>query len=125
SKPGENTAAGNTTRKEGWKGKKAREVEVCKRCIVSMAGWTYGVYGGTPEMRRRQDAYGFLGRLDSLTGDEDNHFTKADVKDALKALKADNKLLSTMTSRAWIEKQTKYTILPDKLHERKQSLHAQ
>ncbi|WP_176481269.1 hypothetical protein [Clostridioides difficile] len=49
-------------------------------------GWKCGI----PEKRIGQDAYGFVGRLDSLKVDEDTHFTKEDVKYALKALKADN-----------------------------------
>jgi hypothetical protein len=61
--------------------------------------------------------------LESLTDDEDNHFTREDVKDALKALKADNKLLSTMASREWIEKQTKVVIPPNKRNGRKQATH--
>ena len=60
-----------------------------------------------------------------LTDDEDNHFTREDVKDALKALKADNKLLSTMASREWIEKQTKVVIPPNKRNGRKQEQHLQ
>ncbi|MCW1600567.1 repa, partial [Campylobacter jejuni] len=60
---------------------------------------------------------------ESLTDDEDNHFTREDVKDALKALKADNKLLSTMASREWIEKQTKVAIPPNKRNGRKQAVH--
>ncbi|PBG42430.1 repa, partial [Clostridioides difficile] len=76
-----------------------------------------------PEKQIRQDADGFLERLDSLTEDEENHFTKEDVKDALEALKADNKLLSTMASREWIEKQTKDPIPPNKRNGRKQAIH--
>ncbi|PBG42392.1 hypothetical protein [Clostridioides difficile] len=68
---------------------------------------------GIREKQIRQDEYGVLERLDSLTEDEDNHVTKEDVKDALKALKADNKLLSPMASREWIEKQTKVPIPPN------------
>lgn len=71
------------------------------------------------------EKYGFLERLDSLTEDEDNHFTREDVKDALKALKADNRLLSTMASREWIEKQTKVPIPPNKRNGRKQAQHLQ
>ena len=52
-------------------------------------------------------------------------FTREDVKDALKALKADNKLLSTMASREWIEKQTKVVIPPNKRNGRKQEQHLQ
>lgn len=88
-----------------------------------MALCAYGLKCGIPEKQIRQDAYGFLERLDSLTEDEDNHFTREDVKDALKALKADNKLLSTMASREWIEKQTKVPIPPNKRNGRKQAIH--
>ena len=35
----------------------------------------------TPDGR---DAYAFLDHLESLTEDEDNHFSRADVKDALR-----------------------------------------
>ena len=41
----------------------------------------------------------------------------------MKALKADNKLLSTMASREWIEKQTKVVIPPNKRNGRKQAVH--
>lgn len=41
----------------------------------------------------------------------------------MKALKADNKLLSTMASREWIEKQTKVVIPPNKRNGRKQATH--
>lgn len=88
-----------------------------------MALCAYGLKCGIPEKQIRQDAYGFLEHLDSLTEDEDNHFTREDVKDALKALKADNKLLSTMASREWIEKQTKVSIPPNKRNGRKQATH--
>ena len=41
----------------------------------------------------------------------------------MKALKADNKLLSTMASREWIEKQTKVVIPPNKRNGLKQNQH--
>lgn len=56
----------------------------------------------------------FLEHLESLTEDEDNHFTESDIQDAFKALKADNRLLSTIASRAWNEKTTKVPIPPNK-----------
>ena len=90
-----------------------------------MALCAYGLKCGISERRIRQDAYSFLEHLESLTDDEDNHFTREDVKDALKALKADNKLLSTMASREWIEKQTKVVIPPNKRNGRKQEQHLQ
>src|SRR5699024_36080 len=38
--------------------------------------------------------------------------TRNDIQDAFKALKADKKLISTLASRAWIEKSTKVQIPP-------------
>ena len=90
-----------------------------------MALCAYGLKCGISERRIRQDAYSFLEHLESLTDDEDNHFTREDVKDALKALKADNKLLSTMASREWIEKQTIVVIPPYKRNGRKPEHHIQ
>ena len=108
---------------EWWKGKITGEVKVGGRYFSIMALCAYGLKCGIPERQIRQDAYSFLEHLESLTDDEDNHFTREDVKDALKALKADNKLLSTMASREWIEKQTKVAIPPNKRNGRKQAVH--
>ena len=99
------------------------EVKARGRDFSIMALYAYGLTCGISERRIRQDAYSFLEHLESLTDDEDNHFTREDVKDALKALKADNKLLSTMASREWIEKQTKVVIPPNKRNGRKQEQH--
>ncbi|PBG42440.1 repa, partial [Clostridioides difficile] len=52
------------------------------------------------------------------------HFTKGDVNDAQKALKADDKLPSTMASREWTEKQTMGPSPPNKRNGRKQASHA-
>ena len=110
---------------EWWKNKIFTEVKVGGRYFSIMALCAYGLKCGISERRIRQDAYSFLEHLESLTDDEDNHFTREDVKDALKALKADNKLLSTMASREWIEKQTKVVIPPNKRNGRKQEQHLQ
>ena len=77
-----------------------------------MALCAYGLKCGIPERQIKRDAYSFLEHLESLTEDEDNHFTKNDIQDAFKALKADKRLLSTLASRAWIEKSTKVPIPP-------------
>ena len=58
-----------------------------------------------------------------MTEDEDNHFSRADVKDALRALKADRKRLSTIASRQWIEDNTKVSIPANKRNYRKQEAH--
>ena len=78
---------------------------------------------GISEQKIRRDAYAFLDHLESLTEDEDNHFSRADVKDALRALKGDRKRLSTIASREWIEDNTKVTIPANKRNYRKQEAH--
>lgn len=108
---------------EWWKNKIMNEVQVGGRYFSIMALCAYGLKCGISETKIRRDAYSFLEHLESLSFDEDNHFTREDVKDALKALKADNKLLSTMASREWIEKQTKVVIPPNKRNGRKQAMH--
>lgn len=108
---------------EWWKRKINEEVKVGGRYFSIMALCAYGLKCGIPEKQIRKDAYSFLERLESLTDDEDNHFTKEDVKDALKALKSNNKLLSTMASREWIEKHTKISIPPNKRNGRTQKKH--
>ena len=99
---------------EWWKAKITTNVKVGGRYFSIMALCAYGLKCGIPEKQIRKDAYSFLDHLESLTDDESNHFTREDLKDALKALQADHKLLSTMASREWIEKQTKVPIPPNK-----------
>lgn len=53
----------------------------------------------------------------------DNHFSRADVKDALQALNVDRKRLSTIASREWIENNTKVSIPVNKRNYRKQVIH--
>lgn len=108
---------------EWWKNKIFTKVKVGGRYFSIMALCAYGLKCGISERQIKQDAYSFWEHLESLTDDENNHFTKEDVKDALKALKANNKLLSTMASREWIEKQTKVSIPPNKRNGRKQVVH--
>lgn len=97
---------------EWWKSKIMDNVKVGGRYFSIMALCAYGLKCSIPDAQIKKDAYSFLDHLESLTDDENNHFTREDVKDALKALKADHKLLSTMASREWIEKQTKVQIPP-------------
>ena len=99
---------------EWWKRKITEEVRSGGRYYSLMALCAYGLKCKIPEKQIREDAYAFLEHLESLTDDPDNHFTESDVKDALKALRADHKLLSTMASRGWIEENTKVPIPPRK-----------
>lgn len=93
------------------------------RYFSIMALCSYGLKCGISEQKIRRDAYAFLDHLESLTEDEDNHFSRADVKDALRALKGDRKRLSTIASREWIEDNTKVTIPANKRNYRKQEAH--
>ena len=102
---------------------KRSEVKAGGRYFSIMALCSYGLKCGISEQKIRRDAYSFLDHLESLTEDEDNHFSRADVKDALRALKADRKRLSTIASREWIEKQTKVAIPANKRNYRKQKDH--
>lgn len=108
---------------EWWKRKIMTEVKEGGRYFSIMALCSYGLKCGIPEAQIRKDAYSFLDHLESITEDPDNHFTQEDVRDALKALKADRKRLTTIASRAWIEKNTKVEIPPNKRNGRKQEQH--
>lgn len=122
-KPLRRTWTCNIALYEWWKRKMTEEVKMGGRYFAIMALCAYGLKCGVPEQQIKHDAYSFFGHLESLTEDEDNHFTKSDIQDAFKALKADNKLLSTIASRAWIEKSTKVHITPNKRNGRKQKDH--
>lgn len=76
---------------EWWKRKITEEVKAGGRYFSIMALCSYGLKCGISEQKIRRDAYAFLDHLESLTEDEDNHFSRADVKDALRALKGDRK----------------------------------
>ena len=108
---------------EWWKGKIENDVKAGGRYFSIMALCSYGLKCGISEQKIRRDAYAFLDHLESLTEDEDNHFSRADVKDALRALEEDRKLLATIASREWIEDNTKVTIPANKRNYRKQKDH--
>ncbi|EAI0849433.1 peptidase C15 [Campylobacter coli] len=54
------------------------------RYFSIMALCSYGLKCGISEQKIRRAAYAFLDHLESLTEDEDNHFSRADVKDGIK-----------------------------------------
>lgn len=104
---------------EWWKRKITEEVKAGGCYFSILALCSYGLKCGISEQKIRRDAYAFLDHLESLTEDEDNHFSRADVKDALRALKGGRKRLSTIASREWIEDNTKVTIPANKRNYRK------
>lgn len=54
-------------------------------CMMALA--TYAIKCDIPEDELKEDAFDLVERMDSLTKDEDNHFSEEDVQDALKAFK--------------------------------------
>ncbi|MBQ6090006.1 MAG: repa [Lachnospiraceae bacterium] len=97
---------------EWWKRKIMNDVKAGGRYFSIMALCAFGLKCGVSEWQIRRDAYSFIDHLESLTEDEDNHFKRSDVTDALQALKANKKDLTFMSTREWIEKQTKVVIPP-------------
>ena len=111
---------------EWWKRKIQSDVIVGGRYFSLVALCAYGLKCGISEWHIRRDAYAFLDYLETLTEDEDNHFKRSDVTDALKALSSSKKEITYLTTREWIEQQTKVSIPPThrKKGERlKQSVH--
>lgn len=123
--PKKKTWVCNSALYDWWKDKILTSVRAGGRYYSIMALCAYGLKCGIPEKQIKQDAYNFLEHLESLTEDEDNHFTKQDVKDALRALRTDKKQASLITSRKWIENHTKVSIPQNKRNRRKQQQHLQ
>ena len=108
---------------EWWKRQITENVKSGGRYFSIMALCAYGLKCGISDYKIRKDAYAFLEHLENLTEDADNHFTRADVKDALKSLKKDRRKLATITSREWIAKNTKVTIPENTRNRRTQVQH--
>lgn len=108
---------------EWWKRKIADEVKAGGRYFSIMALCCFGLKCGISDQKIRRDAYAMLDHLESITEDEDNHFSRSDIKDALRALKTDRKRLTTIASRKWISDNTKVDIPPNKRNYRKQAAH--
>jgi len=108
---------------EWWKRQITENVKSGGRYFSIMALCAYGLKCGISEYKIRRDAYAFVEHLESLTEDEDNHFTRADVKDALKCLKGNKRELTNIASREWISKQTKVEIKKNKRNGRVQGQH--
>lgn len=99
---------------EWWKRQMHEQVRAGGRYYAIMALCAFGLKCGVSERQIKEDAFSFLDVFEQRTEEEGNHFTRRDIQDALRALKADKKLISTLASRAWIEKSTKVSIPPRK-----------
>lgn len=108
---------------EWWKRRIMDDVKEGGRYFSIMALCAYGIKCGIPRKEIRADAYEFLDLLDSRTEQQDNHFTRADVDAALRALRKDREKVMVCSSRAWIEKHTKVDIPPNKRNGRTQAAH--
>ena len=106
-----------------WKRRLMTDAQVGGRYYAIMALCSFGLKSGIPDETIRQDAYALIDHLDSLTIQQDNHFTRQDIDDALKSLSADRRHLAHIASRKWIEQRTKMSIPPNKRNGRKQATH--
>ena len=76
--------------------------------ILALAA--YGSKCNVPIKQVKKDALELLPYLESLTNDELNHFTKSDIEDALRFLRADKKNVTYKLTRARISELTKIDI---------------
>lgn len=89
--------------------------------ILALAA--YGSKCKVPIKQVKKDALELLPYLESLTNDELNHFTKSDIEDALRFLRADKKNVTYKLTRARISELTKIDIPKNKRNGRKQVIH--
>lgn len=89
--------------------------------ILALAA--YGSKCNIPIKQVKKDALELLPYLESLTNDELNHFTKSDIEDALRFLRADKKNVTYKLTRARISELTKIDIPKNKRNGRKQATH--
>ena len=89
--------------------------------ILALAA--YGSKCKVPIKQVKKDALELLPYLESLTNDELNHFTKSDIEDALRFLRADKKNVTYKLTRARISDLTKIDIPKNKRNGRKQATH--
>lgn len=122
-KPLKRTWTCNIALYDWWKRQMHEQVRAGGRYYAIMALCAFGLKCGVSERQIKEDAFSFLDVLESRTEEEGNHFTRRDIQDALRALKADKRLLTTMASRVWLEKSTKVSIQANKRNGRKQSVH--
>lgn len=109
---------------EWWKRKMSEEVRSGGRYYSIMALCSFGLKCGVSDAEIEKDAKGFLEYFESITEDENNHFTLQDVKDALKSLKKGNRDLTLHATRKWIEDSTKVNLTPQiRRNGRKQKEH--
>ena len=89
--------------------------------ILALAA--YGSKCKVPIKQVKKDALELLPYLESPTNDELNHFTKSDIEDALRFLRADKKNVTYKLTRARISELTKIDIPKNKRNGRKQATH--
>lgn len=106
---------------EWWKRKIKNEVKSGGRYYSIAALCGYGLKCGIPEEQIINDAYSFYEYLDSISENEDDHFTIEDLEDGLKFL--ENKSLTRIMGRDWIKRKVKVDIPKNTRHGLPQHLH--
>lgn len=96
-----------------WKQKMLHDVRSGGRYYSIMALCSFGLKCGVSDREIRKDARTFFAYYESLTEDENNHFTEQDIEDALRnALRKENRERTLKTTRQWIVENTKVEIVP-------------
>lgn len=109
---------------EWWKRKMREEVRSGGRYYSIMALCSFGLKCGVSDKEIKKDAKSFLEYFESITEDENNHFTLQDINDALKALRKGNRDLTLHATRKWIEESAKVNLTPQiRRNGRKQADH--
>lgn len=72
---------------DNWLGRIKREAVVNHRYFAVMALAIYGIKCAVPFEEVKRDAYSLLPLFDSMTVEENNHFTEDDIESALRAYK--------------------------------------
>lgn len=109
---------------EWWKNQISEYARVGGRYYAILSLCSFGLKCGVDDEIIKNDAYSFLDYLESLTIDEDNHFSKQDIDSALSLLDSEEKrqILIKLT-RDFISNHSKIEIKKNKRNFRTQELH--
>lgn len=88
------------------------------RCLCNI-----GLKCGIPDQQIRKDAYSFEEMLNQRTTEGNEPFTRSDITSALTALNPDNRDKAMMSTRKWMEDNSKISIPPAKRNGRTREQH--
>lgn len=113
-RPKKKTWTCNPALYEWWKNKVLDEAKVGGRYYTIVALCCYGRKCGISDGKIRRDAWQLFNKLESITDDEANHFTRQDMRDALSILNNPDEMKAIEHTRLWISEKTKIDIPENK-----------